>query len=1150
LHASYVIMAEQQQQKERTMARLGLVLLGPLQATLDDQPVAGLTYAKVRTLLAYLAVESRPHSRDGLAELLWPNHPSAAARRSLRVALSTLRQALGDQGAAVPFLLATRESVQINPASAITIDLSTFGALIRTAQSHAHPGDTACADCAARLAEAVALYRGDFLHHLEVRDSPAFEEWVMLRRERLHRQALDALAALMAYHESHGDDDLARRHAWRMLALEPWDEAAHRCVMRVLARRGQRGAALAQYERCRQVLAAELGVEPSSATTTLYAQIRAGSAPQPVAAQLAEAAMQGRRASQPREPRDRPGPTAPREAPWPTPPTPPDGRGEAALAGGETITIALPPPIALAAPTSGNELAGHRAPRHNLPPQLTPLIGREAELAKLAKLLANPACRLVTLVGAGGSGKTRLALQAAWGQIGAHGHGVSFVALASISSPDFLVPAIADSLGFAFNGPQDPRVQLLNYLREKELLLILDNFEHLVAGAGILADILASAPSVKLLVTSRAGLKLYGEWVYQIQGLALPEANDLAHLEQSSAAQLFLQSARRAQSDFSPSEADKLAIVRLCRMVEGLPLGLELAASWVRVLSCEEIIQELAHSLDFLTTDADTLPARHRSIRAVFDHSWNLLSVEERRVFRRLSVFQGRFRREAAEYVAGTSLPLLAALLDKSLLRRRPDGCYEMHELIRQYATEKLADVPDEQETARDRHGRYFLELLQQQETQLKSNHQQQALETIREEIDNIRLACQRAITQKWASAMSQMTQSLWLFYDIQGWYHEAEALFRRAAESLSEPEAHGGSADLTSGSIEEHGSSERRERDLARGLVMAQQGWFLLHLGLIGKSRELFHHSEALLRRLGARAELAEHIQAASMAAWVAGDYREAQAILQEGLAIFSERQSKWGIALCFLCGGNVAALLGDYEEAKRLLRQSLALSKATGDPKLTALVLNYLGPVAHRLGSYTEAKQWLQESLSLSRAIGDRWSMLVCLNHLGAMAYQQGPAEWPEAKRLHQESLALAQLLGERREMAASLNYLGYVSGALAEYEAARHYFLAALQTAQAGQIAPVALDALVGLATLLLHRPSAEPAPGPVSADRAITLLELALSHPASSQEVKEKARSLLAEVANVSPQVMTAAQEPGRASALTEVVAAILAEAADV
>jgi len=265
------------------MARLTLSLLGPLQVRLDDQPLTGLAYAKVRALLAYLTVEAQPHGRDALAEFFWPGQSTAAARRSLRVALTTLRQAIGDQTAPIPFLIATRESVQVNPASVISLDVTTFTDLLRATQPHSHPTGLLCSECVARLTQAVRLYRGDFLQQLVVRGSAAFDEWATLLREQLHYSVLEGLAQLAAYHEGCGADDLARQYAWRQLALELWDEAAHRCVMRVLVRKGQRRAALAQYERCRQVLADELGAEPSAETTALYEQIRTRTLTQTVA---------------------------------------------------------------------------------------------------------------------------------------------------------------------------------------------------------------------------------------------------------------------------------------------------------------------------------------------------------------------------------------------------------------------------------------------------------------------------------------------------------------------------------------------------------------------------------------------------------------------------------------------------------------------------------------------------------------------------------------------------------------------------------------------------------------------------------------------------------------------------------------------------
>jgi predicted ATPase/DNA-binding XRE family transcriptional regulator len=385
------------------------------------------------------------------------------------------------------------------------------------------------------------------------------------------------------------------------------------------------------------------------------------------------------------------------------------------VARGERMAERLNPASEVVAPRAETQRSPEPARRELMPPA-APLIGREAELANLALLLRDPDCRLLTLTGPGGIGKTRLALAAAQQQ-GAFAQGVAFAALAPLIGRDQVVTAIADALGCVLYGTRDRADQLVQYLRDKALLLLLDNFEHLLADAAcveLVGQLLRGAAKLKLLVTSREPLDIQEEWVFDVQGLPTPLNATPHEVEASSAARLFQQRARQARAGYTLSPEDTPAIVQICQLVGGVPLGIELAATWMRTLSCQEIADEIRRNLDFLATRARDVPERHRSIRAVFDQSWALLAPEEQRVLQRVSVFRGGFTRAAAEEVAGASLALLAALVAKSLLRRTTAGRYDPHELVRQYAHDHLRADEREEAEARNRHSRYYTQLLEQ----------------------------------------------------------------------------------------------------------------------------------------------------------------------------------------------------------------------------------------------------------------------------------------------------------------------------------------------------------------------------------------------------------------------------------------------------
>src|SRR5260221_1526923 len=376
---------------------------------------------------------------------------------------------------------------------------------------------------------------------------------------------------------------------------------------------------------------------------------------------------------------------------------------------------------------------------HNLPAQSTAFVGRSTELAVIAERLADPLCRLLTVLGPGGIGKTRLAVQAAANQIARFAHGVYFVPLAPVRSPDLLAAAIASALNVSFYDSEKPNSQIDHYLREKRILLVMDNFEHLLEGTGLLTDILNTAPAVKILATSRERLNLQEEWVFTLDGLAYPQGLTAEPIESYSAVQLFAQRARQVQASFSLDE-NVQPVIAICQQVEGMPLGLELAASWLRLMPCEQIAAQLARNLDFLATPLRNVPERHRSLRAVFDQSWSLLSDAERSALMKLSVFRGGFDLQAAEKVASAPVPILAGLADKSLVRLSPVGRYDLHELLRQYAADKLAETGEAVATA-NQHLSYFLNQAERAEAELNGPQQIAWLDRLELEHDNLRAA-------------------------------------------------------------------------------------------------------------------------------------------------------------------------------------------------------------------------------------------------------------------------------------------------------------------------------------------------------------------------------------------------------------------------
>lgn len=454
---------------------------------------------------------------------------------------------------------------------------------------------------------------------------------------------------------------------------------------------------------------------------------------------------------------------------------------------------------------------------------LTPFVGRQAELEQLRRLLADPLTRLVTLLGPGGVGKTRLACELAAVLRSEFAHGAVCVPLAGISTPAEFLPALAEALDLQLILGSQLLSALQAHLASRQLLLVLDNFEHLLPpnllapnglgtnglAAGALdtgspdpalwvRSLLAAAPGLKILVTSRQKLDLQGETLVHLQGLGLPAGETLDEARQADAVRLFLQQARLARPDFTLDAPALPAVVRICRLVDGVPLGLLLAAAWCEYFSPQEIAAQITQDLDFLSQELRDLPPRHRSLRAVFAASYARLGQPEQAVFARLSVFRAGFTAASAAAVAGASLAQLLGLVRQSLLWRSPaTGRYELHELLRQFAAEKLslacsAAEPAAEQTATEQdalhaaHARYFVAFLEQRETPVKSAAQMAALDEIQADLENIRQAWEWIVARRDFAAVRRAVRTLYAFCDMRSRYHDGELLFRLARDGLA----------------------------------------------------------------------------------------------------------------------------------------------------------------------------------------------------------------------------------------------------------------------------------------------------------------------------------------------------------------------------
>lgn len=753
--------------------------------------------------------------------------------------------------------------------------------------------------------------------------------------------------------------------------------------------------------------------------------------------------------------------------------------------------LRVPQPDAKPASPSPSTRSGqrHQPVPHHLPLSPTPLLGRDPELAAMDRIFNEPACRLLTLTGMGGIGKTRLAMEFASRQQSRFPGGVHYIPLASINSAELIVPAIAEVLEFTFSGPANLQEQLFGYLAETVIgpaILVLDNLEHLLAqspaAAELVAEILRRFPNIKILCTSRERLNLHDEWMYELHGLPIPPNEFVDKLEDYSAAELFLQRARQIHAEFELTETDRPALVRICQLLEGIPLAIELAAAWAGLLSCREIAQEIERNIDFLTTSMRDIPERHRSLKATFDHSWRLLTDKERDALSRLSVFHGGFDRLAAEKVANATLPLLASLVSKSLVRRTEDGRYDLHEVIRQYALSHLEKESEKYLDTRDTHSSYYLNFVAAREMSLKSARQRFAVQEILGEMDNLRAAWSWMFQREMFDEGCQAIRSLGWFFEVSGLIEEGIDHFEPLVRTLKAKPA-----------------SPAHQRVL--GEACTQQGILCFRKGLYERAVSLMEESVLLLRPLYDMGLLVDALVYLGIIMHLNGDMERSQALMEEGLSYAQGPKHEWFAAYAIYNLGYLASLRGKYTQGREQMMEGLAIWRRLGDPHSIALGLNYLVPSLVKLGQYEEARAYLQESLELCRMSNNRWGMGTAYRHLGLVAKAQGKLD--EAQSFFHKSLNTFGDYIIGWDISQTLIFLGETIALTGDQLKARELLVTALNLARDIHSTSLILEAVTALASLDIR----------LDPERTAGWLRVVSTHPAAPQEMKDRACELL-------------------------------------
>lgn len=1011
---------------------LSFQLLGAVSLFKNGQPLNQFRSQKEAALLIYLAQTGQSHSREFIADLLWEDRTTEQALSNLRTALARLRKQVGDA------LVVSRKTVTLAPESQQHVDS------VNLLLTLANVEQVDAAEKAGTLQTALAAYRGDFLVDFHLPDAPQFEHWVITTREQIRRQVIAAYAKLGQSALATGavDDGIALAQRW--LDVDRLDEAAHTLLIRLLLEAGQRGAAVAQYAYCTELLRKELDIAPPAALTALIKH-------------------------------ELPSPPALRQPDVVQPPS-------------VGLPAMIKPPV--------------QRPGHNLPAPHDQFFGRVAVQQEIGERLDQPWCRLVTLVGQGGVGKTRLATTVAHSRLHHYPDGVWLVELAAIDREDAdlaeaIAVEIATVLDLRLSGSATPVEQLLSHLQHKALLLVLDNFEHLLeGGVQLVLDLLARCEKVQLLVTSREALHIRAEWTVALTGLDYPA--DAMDTTPTDAVDLF--AARRAQGRQNTMSPDDLVVVQqICRLLEGLPLAIELAAALAHSRPLRTLADELRTGFDALTTTLRDVPHRHRSLQIVFAMSWRVLTPALQRRLARLASFRGGFTAAAAQAVAEADAEQLTTLAEKSLLAHDATaGRYTLHPVVRTYAAAKLAEA----DPIAQKHAHYYLTLLAQQSDVLQKDAPQHAVALLEPELENVRLAWQTGLARPSTSSgyarvaepageLVELVEAaltpLSIVYQLRGLAHEAETtmqstlrtatawgndgipLATRAGLERARFQNRLGRYRLAIETVETalHHAQQCGDR-WAEGMGHVLWGESLWRLGEYDLSVKKLTHALTLAYAMGSTLLVGWCHHHLGVIDDIQGRYATAQEYLQQACAAWRSLENTQLLSNSLNSIGLVCYHQSDLSAAQQAMEEALSLCSQLDNRHLQTLLLNNLSILSIEQNDYMAAHRYLQLGLGLATTSGNRTGQGEIYTSLGKNYRLLGKTEL--AVESLEKGLQISESIGNRALMATGLFYMAESKQDQSEPTQAEALYRQALKIAQQDNLQHLACEVLIGIAELL--------------------------------------------------------------------------------